>query len=245
MKYIFLNKDNDEIIQAFTTKSMGNMSYVREVNINNVNRRYEEIARDFNIDVNSMVLLSQVHGTDVFVADENYIKGEKVVCDASVTNVPNICLVTIHADCVPVYFYDPNSKSIGLAHSGWKGTLDGISVNVIEKMKSMYGAREEDIQVTIGPCICMDCFEVKDDVYSLFVNKYPEYREYITSSNINLPGIIKRSLIDRAVKEENILYINRCTCQEEDTFFSHRRSTKRNTKGEGAMAALACLKGYV
>ncbi len=242
MRQVCVNQEND-IIQLFTTRYFGNMSHAREENKENVDKRFEKIANKFNMDVNRMVFLNQVHGTDVFVADESYIRGEKPACDAAVTNVPGICLVTIHADCVPVYFHDRNTKSIGIAHSGWKGTLNGIALNVLDKMQELYGAKVEDVEIVIGPCICKSCFEVKNDVYSLFAAKYPEYSDCILESNIDLKGVIVRSLLDYGVSEENIADMNLCTCHNEDRFFSHRRSTKRNIPGEGAMAALACLKG--
>lgn len=243
MRYICLNQENNEILQLFTTRNMGNMSHGREGNKQNVDNRFEEIAIEFNMDYNKMVLLQQVHGTDVFVAEEGYIRGEKPVCDASVTNVPGICLVTIHADCVPVFFYDKSTTSIGLAHSGWKGTLNGIALKVLDRMNKEYGSKMEDVKVVIGPCICRSCFEVQNDVYSVFAGKYPEYAECISERNIDLKGVIKRSLLDYGVRKENISDVDMCTCHNEDLFFSHRRSTKRNIKGEGAMAALAYLKG--
>ncbi|HHT92418.1 MAG TPA: peptidoglycan editing factor PgeF [Clostridiaceae bacterium] len=243
MRQVCINQEKNDIIQLFTTRYTGNMSHTREENKQNVDKRFEMIANTFNMSVDRMVLLNQTHGTDIFVADESYIRGEKPVCDASVTNVPGICLVTIHADCVPVYFHDKKTKSIGLAHSGWKGTLDGISIHVLDKMNEVYGTKAEDVEIVIGPCICKSCFEVKNDVYSLFAGKYPDYADCITEGNIDLKGVIIRGLLDKGVREENIIDMDICTCHNEDLFFSHRRGTKRNKSGEGAMAALACLKG--
>ena len=102
MRQVCINQEKNDIIQLFTTRYTGNMSHTREENKQNVDKRFEMIANTFNMSVDRMVLLNQTHGTDIFVADESYIRGEKPVCDATVTNVPGICLVTIHADCVPV-----------------------------------------------------------------------------------------------------------------------------------------------
>ena len=58
--------------------------------------------------------------------------------DGLVTDCRDIALVTTHADCNPLYFYDPVRHVFGLAHSGWKGTLQGIGRVMIEKMQGDY-----------------------------------------------------------------------------------------------------------
>ena len=41
------------------------------------------------------------------------------------------------ADCAPILFYDFNKKIIGCAHSGWRGALNGIIENTVEKFKEL------------------------------------------------------------------------------------------------------------
>ena len=43
--------------------------------------------------------------------------------DGLLTNMPGVTLVTFFADCVPLYFVDPKHHAIGLAHSGWRGSV--------------------------------------------------------------------------------------------------------------------------
>lgn len=246
MKYIFPQNDKVPFVtQAFTTIEAGNMSFSRDKNKDRVRERYLGITKEFDLDYTRMVNLCQVHGTDVFVAGKNYAKDEeeKLVFDAAITDQPGICLCTVHADCVPVYFADKKNRCIGLAHSGWKGTYGGISLNVLDKMNEYYGTRSEDVSVTIGPCICMVCFEVRDDVYSLFLEKYPQFGKYITRTNIDLAGIIKSSLAEYGVKEENISEYGLCTCCSKDLLYSHRRATKNDISDMGAMAAFTFMKG--
>lgn len=55
--------------------------------------------------------------------------------DGLVTNVPGVLLTSFYADCVPLYFYDPVQQAVGLAHAGWKGTVAGIAVSMVETME--------------------------------------------------------------------------------------------------------------
>ena len=42
--------------------------------------------------------------------------------DGLITDLKNVLLTTVHADCLPVYFFDPEKGVIGLVHAGWRGS---------------------------------------------------------------------------------------------------------------------------
>ncbi len=46
--------------------------------------------------------------------------------DGLITDVPDISLTVTVADCFPVYFYNPKTSAIGLAHCGWRGIVAGL-----------------------------------------------------------------------------------------------------------------------
>ena len=68
------------------------------------------------------------------------------------------------ADCVPILYYDPRCKVIGIAHAGWKGTVLKVASAVIETMKSKYGTRPGDTLAAIGPSIGAHHYEVGPEV---------------------------------------------------------------------------------
>ena len=82
--------------------------------------------------------------------------------DAFVTDVPGVCLITAHADCIPVQLYDPDRKVIAAVHAGWRGTALGIAAKAAELMKAKYDCR--NIRGYIGPGISKCCFETDTDV---------------------------------------------------------------------------------
>ena len=45
---------------------------------------------------------------------------------------------TTNADCILLLFLDPVTKTIANVHSGWKGTLQRISVKTVDKMINQY-----------------------------------------------------------------------------------------------------------
>ena len=95
--------------------------------------------------------LRQVHGDKVIrVTQEDKGKGainymdSLADADAMVTDVPGVPLMIFTADCLPVFFMEPDAKIIGLAHAGWQGTDQHICRQVVEQMKNM-GANNEKI----------------------------------------------------------------------------------------------------
>ena len=125
--------------------------------------------------VEDMVLSKQTHTTNVRVVTEED-KGKGVIrerdytdVDGMITNVPGICLVTSYADCVPLYFVDPVKKAIGLSHSGWRGTVGKIGKNTVQLMQENFGSKPEDLLAAVGPSVCMDCYEVSEDVIEQIV----------------------------------------------------------------------------
>ena len=96
-----------------------------------------------------MVLTWQTHTTNIRVVSEDDL-GKGVVkerdyrdIDGLLTNMPGVTLVTFFADCVPLYFVDPKHRAIGLAHSGWRGTVNRMGEKMVAAMKREYGSRPE------------------------------------------------------------------------------------------------------
>ena len=64
---------------------------------------------------------SQIHSDIVNKIDESNI-GQRIDGDALITNVKEVPLLILTADCVPVVMIDPVNRAIGVAHAGWRGT---------------------------------------------------------------------------------------------------------------------------
>ncbi|WP_129689201.1 peptidoglycan editing factor PgeF [Gottfriedia acidiceleris] len=179
----------------------------------------------------------QVHGNNVVkVTKKDCGKGVTdyetsiETTDGFYTNEENILLTSCYADCVPLYFLEPTSKFIGLAHAGWKGTVQNIGGRLIEKWIKEENLKLKNIQVAIGPSIGDCCYEVDDFV----MNKLNEAFEHKIPNNIlttlhngkfklNLKEANKQLLIKSGISEENIIMTNYCTSCNPNIFFSHRR----------------------
>lgn len=206
----------------------------------NVLTNYKIIADTLGMDYKRLVLSKQVHEDVIHtVSDEDIGNGiitenkfESV--DALITDKKGIGLVTLFADCVPLFFLDKRLGVAALAHSGWKGTVKRIGQKTVEKMKKDYGSRPEDILAAIGPSIQECHFEVGDDVSEIFIKEFGSDTavKYGKRYHVNMQKAIEKQFIDCGIPYENIDNSGICTYCMSDLLFSHRKTNgKRGNLG--------------
>ena len=223
-----------------------NLSFSRPENRETVLQNYYIFYEACGIAPDSMVLDSYEHDTKILkVGAEDcgrgFLREPLPPCDGLVTNDPACTLVTGHADCMAFYCYDPITRSIGLAHAGWRGALNRIGRNVIAAMRAHYGANPKDIIVGVGPSICPQCFEVGEDVAQLFDTAYPGLplrgKSRSGKTSIDLWRVACCQFLETGVLPQHMQLMGICTAEEPARLFSHRRD-----KGQtGAMTAFLRL----
>ena len=118
-----------------TVKSNGEEIYNKAV------KDYKDLCDAIGINYTNCVKPCQEHTKNIRNVKQKMNKGkidfeqeEYNSTDGLITNQPNIALSTTNADCILLMFFDPVKKVIANVHSGWRGTLQRISVKTIEKM---------------------------------------------------------------------------------------------------------------
>ena len=95
----------------------------------NIRRNYEILADTLCLTADRLVVSDQTHTVNIReVTEADAGKGvtrpkDYRDVDGLVTKERRLALVTGHADCNAVFFFDPAKQVIGLAHSGWRGTM--------------------------------------------------------------------------------------------------------------------------
>ena len=157
--------------------------------------------------------------------------GQRIDGDALITNVKEVPLLILTADCVPVVIIDPKNKAVGVAHAGWRGTYDKICKNTIDEMIKNYKSNPEDLICVIGPSIGPCCYEVSKDLVEKFntnlANHAGEF-DIIKDDKyfLDLWKINELTLKDCNVKDENIINLQICTNCNHDKFYSYRKHNK-------------------
>lgn len=212
-----------------------NLSFTRGDKEEYVRENYRRIAEAINCEIGDFVFSHQTHTANVrIITGKDRGKGlteplDYQDVDGLVTREPGIVLSAFFADCVPLFFVDPVNKVIGLSHSGWRGTIGRIGEKTIERMEEL-GALRECIRAAIGPSICRDCYEVGEDVASVFKQEFLEHQEEILKDKgegkylLNLWKVNELILLEAGIRMENLETTNLCTCCNHELLFSHRAS---------------------
>jgi len=101
------------LIHGFSTRKFGDMGVKNSLT---ENRNLDKFLRIFNLEKKNLVMMEQGHGNKVKVVGETN-KGKVIPgVDGMVTSVKGVILGVKVADCLPVLFYDPIKKLIGIAH---------------------------------------------------------------------------------------------------------------------------------
>lgn len=169
----------------------------------------------------------QVHGADVVAAHAPLLHRKwQARADGIITDRPNLPLVMRFADCTPLLYYDPVHRAIGLAHAGWRGTVEGIASAVVHAMRACYGSRSEDLQVVIGPSISQQHFQVGEEVVAAVNRRFGEDAGLVRRDPVDGSAYVDlwqaNKLELESVGVRSIYVMGLCTYAQSDVFFSHR-----------------------
>ncbi len=231
----------------------GNMSLNtgKEAEVLESRRRF---CRALGADPRALVMADQVHSARVLaVSAADRSKGAETLtsplgkADALCTSESGLPLTVLVADCAAVFLYDTRRQAIGLAHSGWRGTLQGIVPEMASVMQAQYGTQPADLCAWVSPCIGPDAFEVGPEVIAQFKAAHPQWgrsddwRRPFPGDNakwlLDLKRLIHGQLIGAGVPEDRIDISRDCTYRS-GRYFSYRR----DGRGVGHMMALLALK---
>ena len=207
-----------------------------ERNINTYKKFFEEL----NDDYTKIIKPNQDHTDEVKIVNSKINQNEPDFdmkeydrTDGLITNKKDIILETTNADCILLLFYDPVKEVIANTHSGWKGTIQRISVKTVEKMKNEFGCNPEDIICCICPSIRKCHFEVDRDVKEMFENEYKDLKneqlcdiiqEKIPNEKWNIDTVLINKIILRkaGLKKDNIVDSGICSVCHSDLIHSFR-----------------------
>lgn len=182
--------------------------------------------------IRDLVVLKQVHSTDVVTLTERPDPMQPMVADAMVTNRPDLLLGILTADCSPVLFADPEAGIVGAAHAGWKGAVGNIVPATVAAMVQL-GARPERIRAAIGPTISGANYEVGPETAAEIVKLSPSAAGHVTTptpggrEHFDIPGLIAEQLFGAGVGLVGDLGL--CTYANPERYFSHRWATHHDT----------------
>jgi YfiH family protein len=206
-----------------------------------VRRNHELMYAALDLDEACACSVWQIHGADVILASKP-VQGRRwlALADAMITDRPGAALAMRFADCTPLLFHDPVQGVVGMAHAGWRGTVQGIGAAVVRALSRSFGCKPANIQAGIGPSIGPRRYQVGAEVVEAV-------RTYFGTTD----GLIRRDAADGSAYLDlwaaNRLDLERagveqievagiCTAEHTDEFYSHRAEHGRTGRFSAVIA---------
>jgi YfiH family protein len=199
-----------------------------------VRANFQLLATEFDVPVEQVALLHQVHGRDVHVvrAGDELPMTPAPKADGLVTTRSDVVLAVRAADCLPVLLY--GDGVVGAAHSGRKGMYVGIVPATVDAMKELGATR---ITAVLGPYACGRCYEVPDEMRAEVAERVPaSYSETSWGTPaIDVAAGVKAQLTGLGVE---VIDRSACTIESQD-LYSYRREGPESGRMAGLIKLVA------
>ena len=237
IKHCFFSRKGGFSKGVYKSLNCGRGSKDKKVNIR---KNLEYISKKMSVKKKNLILMYQTHSSKVIEIKKKNLR-KRIFADAIITKTRGLALTVVTADCVPVLVYDINNKVVGCIHAGWRGALNGIIKNTIQKIKRKN--KNTKIIASVGPCIGKNSYEVDLDFYKKFINKSQKNKKYFSYKNkikrlFDLRKFVSDKFLEFKIKVD---HVNRDTFEEKTNFFSYRRSSKLRHIDYGRCASSICL----
>jgi YfiH family protein len=202
--------------QPYSSLNLGAFTNDRQDHIQN---NKDVLYADIKINGSQIASSFQCHGNEVLnVIEPGYYEG----FDALITNKKDIFLQILVADCTPILLFDPQNEVVAAIHAGWRGTVNNIVQQTLEKMKDVFNTNPFDCLAYVGTCITQPFFEVDEDVGLYFDQEFYVFDKEKNKYFIDLKGCNVRALSDAGLMKNHISISPFCTVKDNHLFFSHR-----------------------
>ena len=115
------------------------------------------LARALGLAPDRLALTRAVHGRDVALAQG---PGVFPGFDALITTRPDLAVVAVGADCLPMALVGADGRTVAAVHCGWRGLVAGVVDATIAAMRA---SGTEVALAILGPTVCGRCYPVPTD----------------------------------------------------------------------------------
>lgn len=202
----------------------------------NVNANYQRFLQAIGCADRARAWVSQVHGNGVCAirTGEHFESGCQA--DALVSDDPARVISVKYADCVPILLATRDGTAVAAVHAGWRGVVAGVVPAAVQRLREI---SDGPLLAAVGPCICVDHFEVGPEVIEAFARLFGDAPGlfYRTSpkGRVNLRGCVRRQLELCGIMEIDVS--DSCTFEDRAAFYSHRRDGAATGRMAGAIGA--------
>jgi len=243
--------DHENIIHGFTIRNGGKTPF-SSVNfsmgtagnpelLSSVEENRKKICKILGLNHENLIIPEQKHTDNIKIVSST--DDDVSNCDGLITEVPELVLMLLFADCVPVIIYAPDRHVISVVHAGWRGTAKSIVKKAVNILETEFNADIKKLKAVVGPAIGKCCYPVSNEVSEELEITITKDCDNIFTRNmkdINLIDVDLKKLNARQLEESGVINIDvsdNCTCCMNSVFYSYRAENGKT----GRHAAIASL----
>lgn len=229
-----MTKFPSNILCETSTVSDGNMSFRGEDEKMVILRRTEFLKKQ-SIEYSNCCVMTCDHGETITLITEP--STTPILSEVLVTQLKNLPLFLLTADCQPMSFYDPVTETIALAHVSRKTLVAGLIQKTIAFLSNELDVDSKNLSVFIGPSIKKESY-----VFSLPLHEEPEaLLGFVLKTNgfayVDLIGASMKQLMHGGIESKQIS-VSKIDTGSSPEYYSYYRMKKNNEQDSARMATV-------
>ncbi len=229
--------DNQPIRCGLSERVDGSMLLPERSRSETTQRNRENFFRRQGFNASRVVSPLLVHANGVACVSEAHCGTTIRDVDGLITQSPDVFLTVTVADCLPVLFFAPKARTVGMVHAGWRGLAAHVIAAALDALQHAAHVQPSDVLAVVGPSIGPCHYEVGEDV----AGRFRGYADAVHSRDgrffLDLRTVALQQLLEHSVQRSSIDIDPACTF-EDTRFFSARRD---RSDPVDVMVAYCCL----
>jgi len=234
---------------AFTTRHAGRSRQPLNLSFDQGERsevlaNRQHVLQVLGLDQTPLCTVRQVHGNQVCVVDAAALQRglAGVEADALVTNLPNVALGVLIADCLPVVLYALDRPVVAVVHAGRMGTYYRVVQETLAVIERRFATSPAQLHAVLGPAIGACCYTLDARAVGPFQAHFPTWEQFFIPRGphrwtMDLLTANMLQLRAAGVPAVHIETASVCTACHNKDLYSHRAEGQEAGRGM-AIAAL-------
>ena len=233
---------------AFTTRHAGRSGQSLNLSFDKGERtavlaHRQHMLQALHLEQTTLCTVRQVHGNQVCIVDAAMLQRglTGIAADALVTNLRQVTLGVLIADCLPIVLYALDTPVIALVHAGHMGTYHRVVEHTLEMIAHRFATPPAQVHAVLGPAIGACCYTLDTRAVGPFQNQFPTWEQFFIPHG---PGCWTMDLLTAntlqlqaaGVPAEQIDAASICTACHKHDLYSHRAEGQEAGRGMALVA---------
>jgi len=233
---------------AFTTRHAGRSGQSLNLSFDKGERtavlaHRQHMLQALDLEQTTLCTVRQVHGNQVCIVDAAMLQRglTGIAADALVTNLRQVTLGVLIADCLPIVLYALDTPVIALVHAGRMGTYHRVVEHTLEMIAHRFATPPAQVHAVLGPAIGACCYTLDTRAVGPFQNQFPTWEQFFIPHG---PGCWTMDLLTAntlqlqaaGVPAEQIDAASICTACHKHDLYSHRAEGQEAGRGMALVA---------